>query len=64
MIRTTNSNHWLKKYPNLVKGINLFSAEQLWDSYITYIRTLEGFSYLSLRMLIQERSYVLHCILP
>lgn len=48
MVKTTNSSHWLKKYPNLVKGINLFSAEQLWVSDITYIRTLEGFSYLSL----------------
>lgn len=48
MVKTTDSHHWLKKYPNLIKGISLTSAEQLWVSDITYFRTLQGFSYLSL----------------
>ena len=48
MVKTTDSHHWLKKYPNLVKGILLSAADQLWVSDITYIRTLDGFSYLSL----------------
>lgn len=48
MVKTTDSQHWLKKYPNLIKGLLLSCPEQLWVSDITYIRTLKGFSYLSL----------------
>lgn len=46
--RTTYSNHWLHKYPNLIKDFIPEKAHQLWVSDITYIETLEGFSYLSL----------------
>jgi putative transposase len=48
IVKTTDSHHWLKKYPNLIVGMVITSPEQLWVSDITYIRTLEGFSYLSL----------------
>lgn len=48
MVKTTDSHHWLKKYPNLIKGVILSAADQLWVSDITYVRTLEGFNYLSL----------------
>jgi putative transposase len=48
LVKTTDSQHWLKKYPNLIETIVLSGAEQLWVSDITYIRTLQGFSYLSL----------------
>lgn len=47
-VKTTDSHHWLRKYPNLMKDMVVTAAEQLWVSDITYIRTLEGFSYLSL----------------
>ncbi len=45
---TTNSNHPYKKWQDLIKGIQLTSAEQLWVSDITYLRTESGFLYLSL----------------
>lgn len=48
MVKTTDSHHWLRKYPNLITHLVLSAPEQLWVSDITYIRTLEGFSYLSL----------------
>jgi len=48
MVQTTNSNHWLKRYPNLIKQMCITDPEQLWVSDITYIKTLQGFSYLSL----------------
>jgi putative transposase len=48
MVQTTNSNHWLKRYPNLIKQMYITDPEQLWVSDITYIKTLQGFSYLSL----------------
>ncbi|RYY43324.1 MAG: IS3 family transposase [Chitinophagaceae bacterium] len=47
-VKTTNSHHWLKKYPNLTVDLVSTAAEQLWVSDITYIRTKQGFSYLSL----------------
>jgi putative transposase len=48
MVKTTDSHHWLKKYPNLIKELIITCAEQLWVSDITYVRTHQGFSYLSL----------------
>ncbi len=46
--KTTNSNHLFKRYPNIVRDIELVSAGKLWVSDITYIRTKFGFTYLSL----------------
>lgn len=46
--RTTFSNHWLRKYPNLIREFKPERANQLWVSDITYIVTAEGFGYLSL----------------
>lgn len=48
MVKTTDSHHWLKKYPNLIKELVVNGPEQLWVSDLTYIRTVQGFSYLSL----------------
>jgi transposase InsO family protein len=45
---TTNSKHWLRKYPNLVKDMRITAPEQLWVSDITYIKTDEGNCYLNL----------------
>ncbi len=47
-VKTTNSKHWMKKYPNLIKDIELNRPEQLWVSDITYIKTDSGHEYLSL----------------
>lgn len=35
-IYTTNSFHWLKKYPNLIEGFQPDAVNQLWVSDITY----------------------------
>ena len=42
---TTNSKHIFKKYPNLIKDLQIYRKDQLWVSDITYIRTDEGFAY-------------------
>ncbi|MGC3977981.1 MAG: IS3 family transposase [Paludibacteraceae bacterium] len=47
-IKTTYSNHWLHKYPNLIKGFVPIRANQLWVSDITYVETMAGFVYLNL----------------
>lgn len=46
--RTTFSDHWLRKHPNLIEGIVLTSANKLWVSDITYISLTGGNCYLSL----------------
>lgn len=38
-IRTTFSNHWLRKYPNLIRGFIPTAPNQLWVSDITYWKT-------------------------
>jgi putative transposase len=45
---TTNSKHWMRKYPNVVKGLSLTRPEQVWVSDITYLDTEEGNGYLHL----------------
>lgn len=45
---TTNSNHWLRMYSNLIKEFQPSKAHQLWVSDITYIETSQGFAYLFL----------------
>ena len=45
---TTNSKHWMRKYPNLVKELVVNRPEQLWVADITYIDTLQGNAYLHL----------------
>ena len=47
-INTTQSHHWLKKYPNLIKDWHPSKPNQLWVSDITYIPLINGFLYLSL----------------
>lgn len=64
LVKTTDSHHWLKKYPNLIKDVVITSPEQLWVSDITYIRTLEGFSYLSLITDAYSRKIVGYALYP
>jgi transposase InsO family protein len=45
---TTFSNHWLRKWPNLIREIHLSRANQLWVSDITYWRTGDKYLYVSL----------------
>lgn len=46
--RTTNSFHHFKKWPDLVQRRSAVMAEEIWVSDITYLRTKQGFVYLSL----------------
>ena len=45
---TTDSNHPYRKYPNLIKDLQLTAPGLLWVSDITYIRLAHGFAYLSI----------------
>jgi len=45
---TTQSYHRFNKHPNLIMDTTINRPEQVWVSDITYIRTTQGFMYLSL----------------
>jgi putative transposase len=45
---TTFSNHWLKKWPNLIREMEINRINQLWVSDITYWKIGERYSYISL----------------
>jgi putative transposase len=46
-VTTTNSNHGLPIYPNLITDLTIRSVNQLWVADITYIRILTCFVYLA-----------------
>ena len=46
-VYTTNSFHWLRKYPNLIREFHPLAPNELWVSDITYLRTTVGFLYIS-----------------
>lgn len=46
--KTTSSKHWLKKYPNLMKGVIVTRPEAYFVSDITYIKSAQRTHYLSL----------------
>lgn len=43
---TTQSKHWLKKYPNLIEGMVVTKPNKLWVADITYIVVEKGSVYL------------------
>ena len=46
--KTTNSKHWLRKHPNLLKDRSPVGSEEVFVSDITYIKSRERTHYLSL----------------
>jgi transposase InsO family protein len=60
--RTTNSRHSLPVFRNLIGGVETTGPNQVWVSDITYIRTAQGFEYLSLIMDLHSHKVVgFHC---
>ncbi|NQY66759.1 MAG: IS3 family transposase [Flavobacteriales bacterium] len=47
--KTTNSKHWMRRYPNIVKEIDIIPPEQVWVADITYV-------------LVQAKHYYLHLL--
>lgn len=46
--KTTNSKHWMRKYPNIIKELDIVRPEQLWVADITYLESERGYRYLHL----------------
>lgn len=63
-VLTTNSNHPFKRYPNLVKGMDITRSGQVWVSDITYIRLKDNYCYLSLVTDAYSRRIMGYCLWP
>jgi transposase InsO family protein len=48
--RTTDRNHDLPRFPNLVEGLEVVRPDQVWVADITYIRLRQDFVYLAVLM--------------
>jgi len=46
--KTTNSHHWMRKHPDMVKDMVVERPEQLWVADITYVAIETGYAYLHL----------------
>lgn len=46
-VKTTDSEHGYRVYPNLLKGLEVRGRNQVWVADITYIRIVTGFLYLA-----------------
>lgn len=63
-ISTTDSNHPFRRYPNLIRELQVIRPNQLWVSDITYIRLVDEFCYLSLVTDAYSRKIVGYCLYP
>ena len=64
-VRTTWSNHWMHKYPNLITRVVPTASNQIWVSDITYIETVnDGFMYLHLITDLYSRKIMGWCLSP
>lgn len=63
-VRTTFSNHWMRKYPNIIKGIRPSRPNQIWVADITYIRTENSWVYLHLVTDAYSKMIVGWCVGP
>ena len=57
-VRTTDSNHGFRIYPNLVRDINISAINQVWVADITYIHILVCFVYLAVILDIYSRKAI------
>lgn len=63
-INTTDSNHNLRKYQNILKreNVEVTKPDQVWASDITYIRLPEGFVYLAVIIDVFTRKVIGYCL--
>lgn len=57
-VKTTDSNHKFKVYPNLLPGLYVDDINQVWVADITYIRIKTGFVYLAVILDVYSRRIV------
>jgi len=57
-VKTTDSRHGYRVYPNRLKGLEVVRPNQVWVADITYIRILTGFLYLALLLDLFSRKVI------
>lgn len=63
-VYTTDSNHRFRKYPNIIKELEVTRVSQLWVADITYIRVDLDFMFLSLITDVYSRKIIGYCLYP
>ena len=63
-VNTTDSNHPFRKYPNLIRELEVLRPNRLWVSDITYLNLPDSFCYLSLVTDAYSRKIVGYCLHP
>jgi len=61
-VKTTDSRHPFRRYPNLIRGTVVNRLNQVWLSDITYIRIRTGFVYLAAILDAYSRKVVGHAV--
>jgi len=59
---TTQSHHWMRKYPNLIRNWRPSKPNELWVADITYLQTANEFFYLNLLTDAYSHKIVGYCI--
>ena len=54
--KTTDSRHGYRRYPNLVKSLQITRPNQVWVADITYLRLPGGYAYLAILMDVYTRN--------
>lgn len=62
--RTTDSNHFYRCHPNMVKDLEITRPNQVWASDMTYVRVHSGFVLLSLITDCYSKKIVGHALYP
>ena len=62
--KTTQSNRCFRRYPNLIKKLEIAQSEQLWVADITYISVGYDFNYLSLITDAYSKKIMGYCLHP
>lgn len=57
-VKTTDSNHPYRVYPNLLVGLTVRRPNEVWVADITYIRILTGFLYLAVILDLYSRKVI------
>ena len=57
-VKTTDSDHGYRVYPNRLKGLKVTRPNQVWVADITYIRIVVGFLYLAVVLDLYSRKVI------
>lgn len=57
-VRTTDSKHGHRVYPNLIRGVAIERPNQVWAADITYVRLLRGFVYVAVLLDLFSRKVI------